>query len=377
MVTAPHYWGRSSPSFRSELALWLGTQSTSLFTIRRWYDVSLHSPSMKSTPGSGACHLAQWLQERAGRPARQKASARDFAWNKSKNSFRRTASRSQYTASQPTASCLSFGREQRTPPVSAEDGTDRKRRRKPSLNPWSTAFSRARIEEHYGLSHPKMWGKLRTRVVAADVRSAAAVQQFFNKNKLVAQLGRATAGNVKITISCAVGKLISSLYAHSISMVNRTDIHPSFYDCQNQRASCVGMSWENLWRVFKSMAIHSYFRLHSWKWVKKQCYKCTGGCKFFHAEGKKSEIIVRIADHSTPLNDTTTFNLKFSPRPTRSTIVFLAYCLGNVHGVNIIVSLSEDVEVPGLEGGSALSDNVVSKTVLSIIYALTQLYAPL
>jgi hypothetical protein len=139
--------------------------------------------------------------------------------------------------------CLSFGREQRTPPASAEDGINRKRRRKPSLNPWSTSdFFRARIEEHYEHSHPKMWGKLKARVVAAVVMSAAAVQQFLNLNKLEAHLRRATAGSAKMTISSVVGKLISSLYAHSISTVNRTDIHTSFLNYQNQRASRVGMS---------------------------------------------------------------------------------------------------------------------------------------
>jgi ABC-type uncharacterized transport system permease subunit len=46
-------------------------------------------------------------------------------------------------------------------------------------------------------------------------------------NKLEAHLGRATAGSVKITISSVVGKLISSLYAHSISTINRPNIHPS------------------------------------------------------------------------------------------------------------------------------------------------------
>jgi hypothetical protein len=77
--------------------------------------------------------------------------------------------------------CLSFGREQRTPPASAECGNDRKRPRTPSLNPWSTSdFSRRRIEEPYEHSHPKMSGKLKARVVAADLMSAAAVQQFFN-----------------------------------------------------------------------------------------------------------------------------------------------------------------------------------------------------
>jgi hypothetical protein len=162
-VTAPHYWGQSS-----FLTGWAGTlagNSTSLFTIHWWYDVSLHSPSRKSrksTPGSGACHLAQWLQERAGRPARQKASARDFARIKYRKSLSRTASRSQYRECQPAASCLSFGREQRTSPAFAEGGTDRNRRRKPSLNPRSTSdLSRARIEGHYGHSHPKMWASSR------------------------------------------------------------------------------------------------------------------------------------------------------------------------------------------------------------------------
>jgi hypothetical protein len=43
----------------------------------------------------------------------------------------------------------------------------------------------------------------------------------------------------------------------------------------------------------------------------------------------------------------------------------------------MIVSLSDDVEVPGLEEGCVFSDKVVTKPVLSILYALTQLYVPL
>jgi hypothetical protein len=46
----------------------------------------------------------------------------------------------------------------------------------------------------------------------ADVMSAAAVQQFFNMNKLEAHFRRTTAGSVKIKVSSAVGKLISSRY---------------------------------------------------------------------------------------------------------------------------------------------------------------------
>jgi hypothetical protein len=65
-----------------------------------------------------------------------------------------------------------------------------------------------------------MRGKLKTIVVAADVMSAAAVQQFFNMNKLEAHLRCATVGSVKITIGSVMGKLISPLYAHSISTVN-------------------------------------------------------------------------------------------------------------------------------------------------------------
>jgi hypothetical protein len=53
-----------------------------------------------------------------------------------------------------------------------------------------------------------MWGKLKARVVVADVMSTAAVQQFFNMNKLEAHFRRATAGSVKIRV---VRKLISSL----------------------------------------------------------------------------------------------------------------------------------------------------------------------
>jgi hypothetical protein len=53
-----------------------------------------------------------------------------------------------------------------------------------------------------------MWGKLKARVVVADVMSAAAVQQFFNMNKLEAHFCHATPGSVK---SRVLGKLISSL----------------------------------------------------------------------------------------------------------------------------------------------------------------------
>jgi hypothetical protein len=45
--------------------------------------------------------------------------------------------------------------------------------------------------------------------------------------------------------------------------------------------------------------------------------------------------------------------------------------------VNIIAPLSEDVGVSGQEGGSALGDNVVTITGLSILYALILLYVPL
>jgi hypothetical protein len=57
-----------------------------------------------------------------------------------------------------------------------------------------------------------MWGKVKERVAPADVMSAAAVQQFFNMIKLETHFRRTTAGSVKITISSAVGKLISILY---------------------------------------------------------------------------------------------------------------------------------------------------------------------
>jgi hypothetical protein len=67
--------------------------------------------------------------------------------------------------------CLSFGRE-RTPPASAEDGIERKRRPKASLNPWSiNDFSHARNEDDYEHSQPKMWGKFKASVAAADVIS--------------------------------------------------------------------------------------------------------------------------------------------------------------------------------------------------------------
>jgi hypothetical protein len=107
---------------------------------------------------------------------------------------------------------LSFGREQRTSPASSEGDSDGKRRRKPIRNPWSTSdFSRARIEEHYEHSHPRMWGNFKEGMVSADVISAAVVRQLFNMNKLEAHFRRASAGSFKITVSTAVGKLILSL----------------------------------------------------------------------------------------------------------------------------------------------------------------------
>jgi hypothetical protein len=86
-----------------------------------------------------------------------------------------------------------------------------------------------------------MWSELKTIVVAADVMSAAAVLQFFYMKKLEAYLRRATAGSIKVTMCSVVGKLLSSLQAHSIYTVNRTDIHPSL-NYQNQRDGGVGMS---------------------------------------------------------------------------------------------------------------------------------------
>jgi hypothetical protein len=56
-----------------------------------------------------------------------------------------------------------------------------------------------------------MWGKFKESVVCVDVMSAAAVQQFFNMNKLEAHFGRATAESLKITMRSAVGNLISFL----------------------------------------------------------------------------------------------------------------------------------------------------------------------
>jgi hypothetical protein len=43
----------------------------------------------------------------------------------------------------------------------------------------------------------------------------------------------------------------------------------------------------------------------------------------------------------------------------------------------MLVSQIEDLVVPEQEGGSAFSDNAVTKPVLSILYALSQQYVPL
>jgi hypothetical protein len=110
--------------------------------------------------------------------------------------------------------CLSFGREQRTTPASAEDGNDRKRRLKSSRNPWSTSdFSRARIDEHYAHSHPKCGASSKKvwSVWTTCPQRLFSSSSTCNMNKLEAHFRRATAGSLKITIRSAVGNLISFL----------------------------------------------------------------------------------------------------------------------------------------------------------------------
>jgi hypothetical protein len=51
-----------------------------------------------------------------------------------------------------------------------------------------------------------MWGRFKVRVAAADVMSAAAVQQFFKENKMDAHFRRATTGKCQDNIKLCHGE---------------------------------------------------------------------------------------------------------------------------------------------------------------------------
>jgi hypothetical protein len=57
-----------------------------------------------------------------------------------------------------------------------------------------------------------MWTKFKEIVAFADVISAAAVQRFFNMNKLEAHFRGDTAGSFKVAINSAEKKFFSFLY---------------------------------------------------------------------------------------------------------------------------------------------------------------------
>jgi hypothetical protein len=104
--------------------------------------------------------------------------------------------------------CLTFGRERKPLTQPARGG---RRRRSPSLKPWTVAdFSRARVEELYALSHPKKFTAFQSAV--AKDQSASAVRIFFSANKLDAHFDRATEGRSDIFKSYEVGSLLKSLY---------------------------------------------------------------------------------------------------------------------------------------------------------------------
>jgi hypothetical protein len=104
--------------------------------------------------------------------------------------------------------CLTFGRE-RMP--STQPARGRRRRSSPSLKPWTVKnFSRARIEEHCPLSHPKKFTAFQSAV--ANDQSAPAVRIVFSASKLDARFDRAREGGGDIFISYEVGSLLNSLY---------------------------------------------------------------------------------------------------------------------------------------------------------------------
>jgi hypothetical protein len=76
--------------------------------------------------------------------------------------------------------CLTFGRERNPSTQPARGG---RRRRSPSLKPWTVKdFSRARIKEHYALSHPK---KVAAFLSAVEKdQSASAVRIFLVRTSL-------------------------------------------------------------------------------------------------------------------------------------------------------------------------------------------------
>jgi hypothetical protein len=104
--------------------------------------------------------------------------------------------------------CLTFGRERKPSTQPARGG---RRRRSPSLKPWTAKdFSRARVEEHYALSHPKQITSFQCAI--AKDQSVSAVGIFFSANKLDAHYDRAREGGSDIFISYEVGFLLKSVY---------------------------------------------------------------------------------------------------------------------------------------------------------------------
>jgi hypothetical protein len=207
MVTAPRYWGRRSFPFRDGLAFWRGSQRPCLRFIG---DTTSHC-----IPRQGSQHQDQehvTLHNDSGRgPV-----------------VRRVRRQAQEILRQIKAETLRHAgrREGSTWPV--------------NLQPLSLVWARAAdASEPFRIFPCSHRGALRA-LTSENVGQAqdkcgrygrparSGCSAVIQHGNLEAHLRRATVGSVKITIRRVVGKRNSSLYAHSISTVNRTHIHPSF-----------------------------------------------------------------------------------------------------------------------------------------------------
>jgi hypothetical protein len=146
MVSVPYYWSRTSLSFRGGLAFWRGTQRPCLqFTS----DTTSHCIPRRSTQHQDQEQLTLLSDSRRGPVQSVTRQAQEIFLQIEQELFVTHGVAKPVHGVSTCSFCVSFGRDWRTPPVSAENGNDRKRWRKPSLHPGSTsAFPRARIEEH-------------------------------------------------------------------------------------------------------------------------------------------------------------------------------------------------------------------------------------
>jgi hypothetical protein len=172
---------------------------------------------------------------------RVSSQAQRFCFQTSRNSLSHTASRNQYRACQPAAS-VSFRRQQWTPPASAEDGNDMKRRRKPSLNPWSTSdfpvlASRSTTSTHIRKCRQAQDKSGRCGRHVCSGRSAVPQHEQIEGALTPRHRGKYQDCNKQYRGEAAF-VTIRSIHFYGIS----NGYHPSFLNYQNQRASSVGRS---------------------------------------------------------------------------------------------------------------------------------------